>query len=592
MNDIKKIHVSKLQRKVFWSAFLTATFTEFISVIALAIDSLIVCNFLGENEIAAVGIASPFFFLSGIPATCLSAGLQTMCTQKMGCGKIEEVNQCFKEVITFTSYLMIVITAIVYIAAPQLAFLFGANGNSANLSGLTVTYLHGLAFDAAPYVLMSVIIPVVILDNGNRTVIISSVAGGIVNIVFDMLTVKQNWGLLGIGLSSALAAFVSLCILLTHFLGKNHIIHFGFAKIHLNTIFETIHLGEPNAFHSISGTLRAAFLNSIVVKVGGSIGMSVLTIHGTITDFIDIIFVGIAGATGVLSGIAYGEKNGEDIEKTNKLTQKYIFIVSVIGMLILILFRNTIAHMFLDIESNGYQLLLFAITCIACGLFFNAEMYARVSYLQAVKQVQSARNLEITANLFIFFVLIVIMGYSFGVKGIFVAFPVSKLIALLVHFSKYSVKTRKLIPSVPTLLELDENFFTDVKDMISYSFKNEEECVLSAEQIHLFCKGHQLSQKTAHMASLCAEEIMMNIISHSGTIQHRIEPEIRVTIADGKLIMHIRDCGTAFNISSLAKSLADTEEQFKNIGLKLICKSADEISYYRIYGMNMTIIKI
>ena len=129
--------------------------------------------------------------------------------------------------------------------------------------------------------------------------------------------------------------------------------------------------------------------------------------------------------------------------------------------------------------------------------------------------------------------------------------------------------------------------------MISYPFATLMDAALSSEQIRLFCNGHGLDERKCILASLCAEEIMKNIVTHSASARFG-EPlaELRVTIADNRVILRIKDSGNAFNLSVLAKLLSQRESPHENIGMKLICASTDDISYYRIYRMNTTILKI
>ncbi len=56
-----KPYVNDLQKKMFLMAFITAVFTEMSQIVALTVDSIVVCVFMGEREIAAVGITGPFF---------------------------------------------------------------------------------------------------------------------------------------------------------------------------------------------------------------------------------------------------------------------------------------------------------------------------------------------------------------------------------------------------------------------------------------------------------------------------------------------------------------------------------------------------
>ena len=585
--------ISKLQKKMFLSAFITSGITEFTQILALTIDSIIVCRFLGAEEIAAVGVVSPFFFLVGIPSTCLATGLQTVCTREMGRGHIKEVNQRISETVLFTCIAMAVFMILVFPTVPALAWIFGARGNAAQLQPLASEYLYGLAFEAAPFVVMSVLTPVVVLDNGNRLAVISSVSGAAVNIVCDLLVIRSHGGLFGIGIASALSAVASMLVLLSHFLKRDGVIRLHMTRIRMRTITEVIRIGLPNVVHASANMLRSICLNSLVVAIGGSIGMTVLAIQETIVDFVDIASVGIAGAVSILFGLAYGERNGDELESVNILALRYIFAFSAAGLAILIGFREKIGSIFLDVNSEGWVLLLSTIVCIALSIPQNSLLYSRVSYLQAVSKEKAAQLLEAAANFCFLLLFVLLLSRFWGINGVFAAFPVAKAAVILLIVFVYGERTKEIFVPLREYLDVDGEFFPAVKDFIDYPVSSLEECVLSSEQVWLFCRGHHCSRRTALYLSLCAEEILTNCLKHGIRANNRYPlVELRVAIADGNLFMRIRDNGNAFNLGNMAKMLDGVKDPGEKLGLRVICAAADDIGYYRIYGMNNTIIRI
>ncbi len=585
-----RTYMSNLMKKMFKAAFLTSLVSEFTQMIALLIDGIIVCRFFEQDEVAAVGLANPFFFLVGVPATGLAAGLQTVCSKEMGRGKIENVNYIFSETMIITTVSMAILSCVTFLTIPQMAVLFGARGNAADLLTYTENYLYGLAFEILPFVLLSLITPIVILDNGSKIVTISAVLGCLSNITLDLFSVKMNKGLFGIGLASSLSAAVSLLVLFAHFLKKDHVIRFRFVPFRLHDIKEILMLGAPKAVHALANALRSGILNTLVIAVGGSVAMSVLTIQGMISDLVDIPAMGISGAVGILAGISYGELNGEDLKRIGIHAHRYIFsIVGILSALLLVLSRP-VSSFYMDSSDEGISLLLYVIGCIAVGSVFSALIYARISYLQAIEKIRDAQIIETGANLIILLAAAMILSVPFGIYGIFAAFPVSKLVMLLIIWLIHVKRTKTLFPSAECYMELDDSFHPSVGDIIAYPFGTFKDCQIASEQVRLFCKGHKLKEKEAYLSSLCMEEITTNIIKH-GLRSKRGTAEIRVTIYANNMIIRVRDNGIAFNISNFAKLLA-AEEPFVNIGMKILCGTADDISYYRIYGMNTTIIKL
>ncbi len=587
------VYISSLQKRMFSSAFLTAAFTEFTQIVAFTIDTLIVCSFFGEREVAAVGLAAPYFFLVGIPAACFSGGLQTVCSQEMGRGHVEEVSRRFSRTMLFVACLMAAATAALLLTVPQQAVLYGARGNAAGLKGLTSEYLYGLCLSAAPYVAFASMIPAAVLDNGSRTVVLSTVIGAAANVAVDLLTVVFGWGLLGIGLATAASSVVSLLVLLLHFRKKENVIRFVRVPLRPEGIGGIVRLGLPTAVHSAAGMLRSIILNALVVSLGGSVGMTVLALHGSITDFVDILPIGIAGAVGILAGISYGEMDPDEMEGYGVLAHRYILSSSILVTTVLLLFRRQIAGIFLDPGSEGFGLMQYAIVCIALGSATNAFVYSRVSYLQAVGKARDAQWLEASANFFWCLVLAFGLSVPFGVRGPFAAFPLAKVLVLAGIVPIYARRSGKRLPSSWDYLGLDERFSSSARDAIEYPVRSLEECALLSEQIGLFCRGHRLSRRTGYLAGLAAEEITAHAILSGGEAGSG-DPilDVRVTASDRTLVLRVRDNGQAFNLSSLSRMASDAGDPGSNFGVRMICSLADRIDYYRVYGMNTTIIRI
>ena len=78
---------------MFFLSFATAFTAVFAQTLAVLTDSVIICVFYGEAEVAAASLAGPFFYLLEIPAAGLAAGIQTVFAKEIGAGQIEKVNR-------------------------------------------------------------------------------------------------------------------------------------------------------------------------------------------------------------------------------------------------------------------------------------------------------------------------------------------------------------------------------------------------------------------------------------------------------------------------------------------------------------------
>lgn len=587
---------SKLLRSIFRAAFLTSVFMEFTQISALLIDGIITAKYLGTDAIAAVGLSSPFFFFVGIIGTSFAIGLQTVCTKEIGRGDTDRANAIIYETMIFVLILSVAFSIAIAINIPRGVYLLGARGDALNLKTPAEQYLYGLVLEIVPYILVSIFIPVVILDNGSKTVMIASFLGTVTDIVFDILAVSMKKGIYGIGFATSVSTIVSLAVLFTHFLKKERMLAFHPVPIRFRDIKEIVILSLPKAVHQLAGVIRPIFLNLLVVSVGGSLAMSVMSIRTQLSDFVDIPAVGISGALALLAGIGYGEKNREDIKDTSKIAYYYILMFSAVITVFLIVFSRPLAVFYLKKTSPVLPLMQFAIITLAVGSFLSEMIYSIIAYLQATEHIKKAQFLEMSVNLISLLVFAFLLSTFFGIYGIFAAFPVSQLIVLLGVYLFTAKNTGSFKPSLSHFFLLDNQDYPEPENVIIFPIQTEANAILASEQTYSFCEKHQVSHRVAMLSSLVIEEVTAIIQQHSHPIKRKKNEafaEIRVVVSGPTTIIRIRDNGVELNISKLAKiQEPSADDPAASAGIKIVCQTANRINYYYIWKVNTTIIEL
>ena len=588
----KRIYISKIQQRMFFLSFATAFIAAFTQTLAVLIDNIIVCAFYGETEIAAVTIAGPFFYILEIPAAGLAVGIQTVCAKDIGAGQVDKVNRLFNQLFFFIGAVMLALTVLSFLFTPQMAVMFGARGNTAVLLPLAEQYIYGLSFEIVPYVLFCIMTPVVILDDGGRLVSIASACGCITDIVLDLLSVRFGWGLFGIGVASSASAAVYFLITMLHFVSQEKVIKLHFVRMRFSELKDVFIASAPKAVLSLADTLRSVLFISLVSITGGVVGACVLSINGTIAYTVMIIAKGIAGAVGIMTGICWGEKNGDDLEGNGVLAHRYTLVAAICVVTVLLVCAHPLSYALTESDASA-ELLRFAIYLICLGAPFSILVQARISYLQAIEHVREAQWMGIASNLVILTVAALLYVVPFGVRGVFMAFSTAPILTLLVSLVIHSKRSGKAFPAGDDYLELDDSFYTKPGDVISYPLESIEDCALASEQVVLFCRGHKIEDRKCFLAGVCFEELTTNSIEHGIKTSKGIKTaDIRVVIDSGDVIIRLRDGGRAFNLKNFAERMERDDNLESGIGIKIIMNSVKNVSYYRTYGMNTTIIKI
>lgn len=588
----KRIYISDIQRRMFFLSFATAFIAVFTQTIAVLIDNIIVCAFYGEKEIAAVTLAGPFFYMLEIPAAGLAAGIQTVCAKEIGAGRVDQVNRIFNQIFFFIAAVMAALTVLSFLLVPKMAYLFGARGNTAVLQPYASQYLYGLSFEIVPYVLFCIMTPAVILDNGGRLVSVASACGCVTDIVLDLFSVYFGWGLFGIGIASSASALVYFLITMLHFAKRERFLRLRFVSIRFGELKDVFISSLPKAVHSLADTLRSVLFISLVSLTGGVIGTCVLSIHGTITYTAMIIAKGIAGAVGMMTGICWGEKNGDDLEGNGVLAHRYTLVAAFCVIALLLVCVRPMSAALTESDASA-ELLRFAIYCICFTIPFAILVQCRISYLQAIEHVREAQWMGIAANLGLLTIAALLFIIPFGVRGVFMAFPTAQILTLLISWLVHRKRSGKAFPASHDYLEVDGSFYTKPGDIISYPLETVEDCVLASQQVVLFCRGHKIGNRKDFLSKICVEELTTNAIEH-GIKNHKgiKTADIRVVIDGEDVIIRLRDSAPAFNLKHFADRLKEEDNLEAGIGIKIIVTSAKSVSYYRTYGMNTTIIRV
>lgn len=590
----KKANRWALVDQSFLSLFITFSLIELTNIGSGIIDGLVVSNFFDPDSLAAVGIASPMFSISGIISGLFATGMQTMCAQELGKGNIKALNRVFSAVFYISIAVSLVFMTAELVFAPQLAFLFGASGKGADLAELSSQYIRGLAIGFPAIVLSVVVSSGCQLDNGRKRVMCATIVYSVVNIISDLIVVVLKLGVFGIGLATSIGIYVQLGYLLLHFKTKDRMIRLTKLDTSFKEMLEIMSLGTEKALRRIGNVIAPVVVNKMMIHYGGLLAMSAMAVQNNVMNFVDFMAVGLADATALQVGIFYGEKNDEAIKETvNCIHRNAVLFLGTLCIILLIL-SKPITSIYISERGELFNMSLFGVYMTGLLAVPNALVRTRISYLQSVHK---TKNMQ--AMTFLFFIVFtilsaLILGNLFGAYGILGTKLFSAILTLITVWLFYAVKCKKLFPSRDNYLALPDNFELSPGDVISLDIQDTKDVVIVAEQIQLFCKGHKIDSKTVMRAALCFEELAINIINF-GFPKCKSKPciDLRLVFTKDELVMRLRDNCPMFDVERyIGQTIDRTDKSAKiSFGLKIISGLAGNISYVHSLENNNVIIR-
>lgn len=579
--------------KMFISLFLTGILMEFSDVGAGFVDGLIISRNLGAEAMAAEGIIHPIFSIRGVISGLLAAGMQTYCSKAIGRGDREE----FTRLVSATAYVGVIVAliygALIVVFAEPVAVLLGASGKAATLVVPASAYLRALGIGAPACIMTAILAPALQLDTGRKIIRIGAIIEGVSNIILDIVAVKAGWGIFGVGLATAIASYLNLLYQCTFFLKKDRIVHFVRPAVSPGKFLKMLASGSERAVRRLANTLRPIILNSIIISYGGTMAMSALSVRNNFSNFAELFGAGIAAAVALLTGVYYGEMNEEALEEVNKQEHRMIAVFPLAVCVLMLLLAKPIASLYIEGEGEIYDMVVFAIRVLAVQIPLQALIESRIKYLQAIHKKHNVNFLTLITRFAFVILSAFVLGRLFGSYGILVCNTVSDALTLTAIYVYYAIKCRKVRPSRRDFLNLPDYFHLNPGDVISLDVCNLGDATLVSEQIMMFCNGHGIDNKIGYYAALSFEELATNIVLHGFPINKSKHSmiDVRVVIMDGALVMRIRDNCPQYDITKNIASVAESDDPVHNIGTRIVCRIASDITYLNTFDTNNLIIR-
>jgi len=175
---------------IFLTTAMAMIFTEATGVIAVLIDGIIASQFLGEELFAGMSLLRPFTRIILVLAGFLASGCVAVCSRLITQGKRNEANEVFNLAILLALAGAAVLILFSLLFPSTTLRLCGVPlSRSPELIPYMYEYLHGYLFGITFLLLIQVITPILLMDGGRRTFVISTIVLCVCDIAGDLLNV-------------------------------------------------------------------------------------------------------------------------------------------------------------------------------------------------------------------------------------------------------------------------------------------------------------------------------------------------------------------------------------------------------------------
>ncbi len=430
-------------KKLFKKLAIPSIITMIVGSLTMVVDGVFMGQYFGSEAMAAVNLIMPIMLIVFTLSDMIGSGAAVRMGILLGEKKKEEASRVFSVSMLSIFAVSLVLSILGGVFLEDLIFLV-----------LKDDGLAKIAYNYSKYFIytLPIIIPLFALDNflitcGKiKTSMWINVFVALFNILLNVIFIAiLGFGLEFLAISTVISLGVGSIISLMPFLLKKLSVTFGKPKIAGKDFKMILYNGSSEFFEGISSSIMIMITNGLVLSIAGTQGVAAISIISYIEMLLMPILGGVIG--GVLPAVTYnyGAKDKARVDGLFKITCISSAVVSAISILIMFLFPEFLASIFLD--NGGIDVKNMAIT----GLLIYAPSYLFIwfniiagTFLTAFEKPTSSIVIMMLDSILLPVILFFSLTPFMGINGIFLSQTLSSAFTFIVAIVLWKKNTRNL----------------------------------------------------------------------------------------------------------------------------------------------------
>lgn len=432
---------------------LPLTIAQLVQLLYNVVDRIYIGHLGDGNSIALTGVGLTFPVVTLIMAftALFGNGGVPLFSMARGAGDEEEAGKILGNSYGLLLVSSVVLTIIGYLFCKPILFAFGASEESFIYAKQYLDiYLIGTIFSMSATGLNGYINAQGFPKIGMLSVIIGAVS----NIILDPIFIfGLNMGVSGAALATIISQAISAMWVLNFLFGKKAIVPLKLNNIRINKgrTLEIFKLGTSNFIMHGTNCLVQVACNSTLQTYGGDLYVGIMTVVNSVREIFILPINGIVSGSQPVISFNYGAKEYKRV-KSGIRFNTLIGSVYTMGAWVLILLAP---KFWFGIFSDDFTMMNAGIEMLKIyffGFVFMALQFAGQSTFQALGDAKHAIFFSLLRKAIIVVPLALILPkVGFGVKGVFLAEPISNVIGGIACYATMRLTVYKKI----NLLEME-----------------------------------------------------------------------------------------------------------------------------------------
>ena len=412
------------------------------------VDQLFIANasYLGSAGNAANTVVFPLTVIALGIAVMLGDGCCAFVSLSLGGGEKAKAKRSVGNAVGLCLGLSFVLTAIYLICADPILALFGAGVNARVLS-LSREYFFWITLGIPFYMFGQAMNPIIRADGNPKFAMISTIAGAVVNIIFDPIFIFSfKWGMMGAAVATVMGQIVTAVLAVWYlFHAKIVKLRRDDLKPKVKIIGKTLSLGLCSFLAQISLVAAMMAINNMIKKYGAAdkifgqaqysqIPMAVVGIVMKFFQIVISVVIGMAAGCIPIVGFNMGAKQHSRVKElfTGLLVAE--ICVGAAALIIVELFPKGLIQIFGAANESVYytDFAVKAFRIYLCMIVLACVNKATFIFMQAMGKAVESTALSMVREIVFGVGFALLLPIFFGLDGVLYSMPVSDVLTAVI----------------------------------------------------------------------------------------------------------------------------------------------------------------
>ncbi|MBJ2183895.1 MAG: MATE family efflux transporter [Muribaculaceae bacterium] len=427
LRDLATLPVGRL----LWRYSLPAVTGMLVMSLYNVVDRIFIGQGVGPEAIAGLAITFPVINVTTALGVLVGAGASSRVSILLGEGRHADAERTLGNSLTLLVIFATCYMALFYTFLDPVLILFGA-------SDATLPYARDLISALLPGLFMTNL--AFSLNNIMRAsgyparAMMTMVIGAAVNIVLDPIFIfGLDMGIRGAAIATDIAMGVSAVFVFAHFFRRDVTLRFRRGTFALNgrTVWAIITIGAAPSVVNFAAGFINIIINKTLVLHGGDMAVGAAGIFTTYASLLTTFVLGICLGMQPIVGYNFGAGNTGRLRRAFMLAVIAATVVSVLGFIGAETMPGLIARAFtvdtalIDVTASGLR------TAMGCFFVVGFQIVSTTLF-QSIGAAAKSVFLSLTRQVLILIPLLLLLPDTMGVRGVWMSFPLSDLVATII----------------------------------------------------------------------------------------------------------------------------------------------------------------